>query len=198
MTDCDCDYWHSEHRFYCATNFTTPAPVTGETTDAGEGEGATSGTIAGHVMACHTKRGRDDWRCACPATPDADDASEPTDEWPLGDQNGYDVALCVCEGGAYLGARQMGQPCCCEQCGRLTRDQWDHLVSAAATRAADDRAERIAQAIEAACAKAEMLTQEAMGVRSQHWRGPDYADGLDCGIETTTALVREAIARTTP
>lgn len=68
----------------------------------------------------------------------------------------------------------------------------------AATRAADDRAERIAQAIEAACVKSEMLTQEAMGVRSQHWRGPDYADGLDCGIETTTALVREAIARTTP
>ncbi len=48
--------------------------------------------------------------------------------------------------------------------------------------------------VEAACVKAEMLTQDAIGVRSQHWRGPDYADGLDCGIEMTAALVREALA----
>jgi hypothetical protein len=50
--------------------------------------------------------------------------------------------------------------------------------------------------IEAALVKAEALTQDVMGQRSQHWRGQDYADGLDAGIELTAALVREAIAST--
>jgi hypothetical protein len=57
-----------------------------------------------------------------------------------------------------------------------------------AEQAAADR-----ERVEAACAKAEVLTQEAMGHRSKHWRGIDYADGLDSGIETTTGLVRAAL-----
>ena len=50
--------------------------------------------------------------------------------------------------------------------------------------------------VEAALVKAEMLTQDVMGHRSNHWRGQDYADGLDAGIELTAALVREALAQT--
>lgn len=47
--------------------------------------------------------------------------------------------------------------------------------------------------IEAACDKADALTQESIGRVSEHWRGRDYADGLDAGIETTTGLVRAAL-----
>jgi hypothetical protein len=48
--------------------------------------------------------------------------------WFPDDQDGYSIAICVCEGGPYLGSRMMGTPCCCETCGRMTRDQWDFLV----------------------------------------------------------------------
>ncbi|GAW50590.1 MULTISPECIES: hypothetical protein [unclassified Nocardioides] len=54
--------------------------------------------------------------------------SDQTQVWFPDDQHGYSIALCVCTGGAYLGARPMGTPCCCERCGRLTREQWDFLV----------------------------------------------------------------------
>jgi len=49
------------------------------------------------------------------------------------------------------------------------------------------------EAVESACAKSLLLTQDAIGTRSQHWRGQDYADGLDAGIELVVALVREAL-----
>lgn len=29
----------------------------------------TGGTIAGHVMSCHTQRGNEDWTCTCPTPP---------------------------------------------------------------------------------------------------------------------------------
>ena len=41
MSGCDCDFWDSKHRWHCGTNYPTPAPVAGETTDAGVGEGLT-------------------------------------------------------------------------------------------------------------------------------------------------------------
>lgn len=36
---------------------------------------------------------------------------------------GYDLNICRCDGGPYLGARQAGAPCCCERCGFMTEDQ---------------------------------------------------------------------------
>lgn len=36
---------------------------------------------------------------------------------------GYDLTVCRCEGGPYLGARKAGTPCCCERCGFITEDQ---------------------------------------------------------------------------
>jgi hypothetical protein len=52
------------------------------------------------------------------------------DEWFPDDQHGYSIALCACKDGPYLGDRQMGTPCVCERCRRLTREQWDFLVRA--------------------------------------------------------------------
>lgn len=56
--------------------------------------------------------------------------SDQTEAWPIGDQAGYDIKLCTCEDGAYVGARQMGKPDCCERCGFMTPDQWDHIAGA--------------------------------------------------------------------
>jgi len=50
--------------------------------------------------------------------------------WPLGDQDGYDIGLCACDEGPYLGARKAGTPCCCERCGFITLDQWEHIQRA--------------------------------------------------------------------
>lgn len=47
--------------------------------------------------------------------------------WFPDDQHGYSIALCECEDGPYLGARQMGTPCVCEQCRRVTREQFEFL-----------------------------------------------------------------------
>lgn len=60
-------------------------------------------------------------------------------------------------------------------------------------KAAEDKVAQVEALAEAALVKAEALTQDVMGHRSQHWRGQDYADGLDAGIELTAALVREAM-----
>ena len=56
--------------------------------------------------------------------------SEKTPEWFPDGHHGYSIALCRCEDGPYLGARRMGKPCCCEQCGFMTQDQFDFLVEA--------------------------------------------------------------------
>lgn len=56
------------------------------------------------------------------------DSSVTTHAWPLGDQCGYDIGLCQCYGGPRLGARKAGTPCCCERCGFMTPDQWQHIT----------------------------------------------------------------------
>jgi len=40
----------------------------------------------------------------------------------------YDVSVCRCDAGPYLGARKAGTPCCCEVCGFITQEQLDHLA----------------------------------------------------------------------
>lgn len=41
---------------------------------------------------------------------------------------GYDIQLCECPEGPYLGARKMGTPCCCERCGFMTSDQFEWII----------------------------------------------------------------------
>ena len=55
--------------------------------------------------------------------------------WFPDDQHGYSIALCRCKDGPYLGARQMGTPCCCERCRRMTQEQFDYLVGEIEARA---------------------------------------------------------------
>ena len=43
--------------------------------------------------------------------------------------DGYDLTICACKDGPYLGARKAGAPCCCERCGRMTREQYDALAA---------------------------------------------------------------------
>lgn len=59
--------------------------------------------------------------------------------WFPDDQHGYSIALCECEDGPYLGARQMGRPCVCERCLRITPDQWDFICATVR----DDRGDRL-------------------------------------------------------
>ena len=53
--------------------------------------------------------------------------------------SGYDVLICTCPEGPYLGARKMGTPCCCERCGFITADQWNHIVSGVQTKVLADK-----------------------------------------------------------
>jgi hypothetical protein len=86
----------------------------------------------------------------------------------------------------------------CHGCYREASRRWEadkrqRELAAEYNRGRAEQAAADRERVEAACAKAEVLTQEAMGHRSKHWRGIDYADGLDSGIETTTGLVRAAL-----
>lgn len=42
--------------------------------------------------------------------------------------NGYDIIVCSCAEGPYLGARKAGTVCTCERCGFITEDQLNHIV----------------------------------------------------------------------
>lgn len=102
--------------------------------------------------------------------------------WFPDDQHGYSIALCACDGGPYLGARQMGTPCVCERCRRITPDQWNFLVGAAR---ADER-ERITKAVEAVLGihdRGEVhpsLTADAVA-QAVRWTLRDYPPGLPGG-----------------
>lgn len=43
------------------------------------------------------------------------------------DPEGYSLAVCRCSGGPHLGARKAETPCCCEDCGYMTADQFDAI-----------------------------------------------------------------------
>ena len=53
--------------------------------------------------------------------------------------SGFDVMVCSCPDGPYLGARKSGTPCCCEACGFLVREQVDHILVQFATSGSDGR-----------------------------------------------------------
>lgn len=135
------------------------------------------------------------WSCTCNAPTTAHD--------------GYELSVCRCDGGPYLGARKSGTPCCCERCGFITENQRAAIVEGndrmhRALGQAKDRQllmlERRIAAVREALPDLCFITRSASPLRCTSWVGGTFANDAEFTVEMCClpCRVRAALALVLP